>query len=114
MSTSHPNHAVIDAGRKTFGAESMIGLRDTPGFFWKGKPSYGSIQGRPDLWLGRIAAETGWVYYMDSKKKLRLGERLEIVPNAAHLVVNLHDKVYGVRNGMVERVIPVTGRGRGN
>jgi len=113
MGTSHPGHAIIDAGWKTFGAESLIDHREMPGFFWNGRPSYGSIQSRPDLWLGRLAAESAWVYYTDPKKKLSLGERLEIVPNTANLVVNIHDKLYGVRNGEVERVIPVTGRGRG-
>ncbi len=113
MGTSHPGHAIIDAGWKTFGAESLIDHRDMPGFFWNGRPSYGSIQNRPDLWLGRLASETAWIYYVDPKKKLSLGERLEIVPNTANLVVNIHDKLYGVRNGEVERVIPVTGRGRG-
>jgi D-serine deaminase-like pyridoxal phosphate-dependent protein len=47
-------------------------------------------------------------------KKLKLGERLEIVPNNATLVINIHDQVYGVRNSAVEEVIPVTGRGHGN
>jgi len=51
---------------------------------------------------------------MDAEKKLSLGERLEIVPNNATLVINIHGQVYGVRDGVVERVIPVTGRGRGN
>ena len=43
-----------------------------------------------------------------------MGERLEIVPNNATLVINIHDRIYGVRNGAVEEIIPVTGRGRGN
>jgi len=114
MSTSHPDWAIIDAGYKTFGADSIIGRQETPGFFWKGKPSFGSIQGRPDLWLGALSAETSHVFYMEPEKKLSLGERLEIVPNNATLVINIHDQIYGVRNGVVERVIPVTGRGRGN
>lgn len=116
MSTSHPDWAMIDAGYKTFGSDSLIAYRDTPGFWWQGKPSFGSIQGRPDLWLGRLCAETSFIYYMDlnPEKKLRIGDRLEIVPNNATLVINIHDKIYGVRNGIVERVIPVTGRGRGN
>ena len=114
MSTSHPDWAIIDAGYKTFGADSIIGRRETPGFFWKGKPSFGSIQGRPDLWLGSLSAETGHVFYMEPEKKLSPGERLEIVPNNATLVINIHDQIYGVRNGVVERVIKVTGRGRGN
>ena len=114
MSTSHSGWAVIDAGYKTFGADSLIEYRDTPGFFWNGKPSFGSVQGRPDLWLGRLSAETSCLDYVDPGKKLSFGERLEIVPNNATLVVNIHDRIYGVRNGAVEKVIPVTGRGRGN
>ena len=114
MSTAHPDWAIIDVGYKTFGADSLIAYRDTSGFFWKGMPSFGSVQGHPDLWLGRLSAETACLYYMDSDKKLRLGQRLEIVPNNATLVINIHDRIYGVRNGVVEQVIPVTGRGRGN
>lgn len=114
MSVSHDNYAVLDAGFKTFGADSLIAKRDTPDFFWEGKPSFGSIQGRPGLWFGRLAAETSLVYYKDPGEKLSLGERVEIVPNNATCVVNIHDKLHGVRNGEVERVIPVTGRGAGN
>jgi len=115
MSTSHPDWVVIDAGYKTFGSDSLIEHRDAPEFFWNGRPSFGSVQRRPDLWFGRISAEIGCLYYTDpNKKKLSFGERLEIVPNNATLVINIHDQIYGVRNGVVEKVIPVTGRGRGN
>ena len=114
MSTAHPDWAIIDAGYKTFGADSLIAHRDVPGFFWNGRPSFGSVQGRPDLWLGRISAETSCLYYTDPGRKLSFGERLEIVPNNATLVINIHDQIYGVRNGEVEQVISVTGRGRGN
>ncbi len=113
MSTSHRDHAMIDAGYKAFGAESIIEYRDAPDFFWQGKPSFGSVQGRPDLWLGSLSAETGCVYYMEPEKRLSLGERLEIVPNNATLVISIHDEIYGVRNSAVERVFQVTGRGRG-
>ena len=114
MSASHPSHAVIDAGFKTFGADSLINLRDTPGFFWEGKPRLGAVRGRPDLWLGALHAETGRIFYRNRTKKLHPGDRLEIIPNNATLVINLHDRLYGVRNGAVEQVIPVTGRGRGS
>jgi D-serine deaminase-like pyridoxal phosphate-dependent protein len=61
-----------------------------------------------------MSAEIGFLYYMKSGQKLNLGERLEIVPNNATLTINIHDQIYGVRNGVVEEVMPVTGRGRGN
>ena len=114
ISTSHNDWAVIDAGYKTFGSDSLFEYRDSPDFWWQGRLSYGSVQGRPDLWFGRMSAEIGFLYYMKSGQKLNLGERLEIVPNNATLTINIHDQIYGVRNGVVEEVMPVTGRGRGN
>lgn len=118
MSTSHPGYVVVDAGFKTFGAESIIGKRDTPGFFWNGMASLGSIQGRNDLLLGKLGAESGWLFYTDPdvapEKKLDLEERLEIVPNNATEVLNIHEKIYGVRNGEIEREFLITGRGRGS
>ncbi len=114
MSVSHDTFAVLDAGAKTFGADSLIAKRDAPDFFWEGMPSYGSVQGRPGLWLGRLNAEGSCIHYRDSGEKLSLGERLVIVPNNATLVINMHSKLYGVRNGEVERVITVTGRGVGS
>jgi D-serine deaminase-like pyridoxal phosphate-dependent protein len=118
VSTTHLGHVIIDAGYKAFGAESLIARRDTPGFFWNGMASFGSIQGRSDLWLGRLGAESAWLYYkdpdMDPGKILNLGERIEIVPNNATLVINIHDTVYGVRNGKIERELKITGRGRGS
>ncbi len=114
ISTSHSDWAVIDAGYKTFGSDSLFEYRDSPDFWWQGRLSYGLAQGRPDLWFGRMSAEIGFLYYVKPGKKLNLGERLEIVPNNATLTINIHDQVYGVRNGVVEEVMPVTGRGRGN
>lgn len=114
MSTTHAGWAMVDAGYKTFGAESLIGRRDTPGFFWDGRPSFGHIIGRPDLRLANLSAETGHVFYVEPGEKLHIGQRLEIIPNNATLVTNLHDHLYGVRNGVVEKVFKVTGRGRGN
>jgi D-serine deaminase-like pyridoxal phosphate-dependent protein len=117
MSTVEQRYVVIDAGYKTFGADSLIQYRDMPGFFWDGKPSYGSVQGRPDLWIGRLSAETAGVQYMEPsigpEKRLRIGDRLEIVPNNATLVINMQERIYGVRDGLVERVFAVAGRGQG-
>ena len=114
MSTSHSEWAVIDAGFKTFGGESLIDFREASDFFWNGMVRYGSIEGRPDLWLGALSGELSQVYYTDpEQEKLRLGERLEIVPNNVATVINLQDKLYGVRNGVVEREFTVTARGWG-
>ncbi|MFC2062753.1 alanine racemase, partial [Chloroflexota bacterium] len=114
VGTSHKSHAVIDAGFKTFGKDSLIEQRNSPGFFWNDKPSFGSVQDLKDLWLGRLAAETGWLYYTNPRApKLKTGDRLEIVPNNVTLTINLHDHMYAVRKGEIEKDIPITGRGLG-
>jgi len=113
MSTSHPGHAVIDVGLKTMGADSLISFRDRPGFFWNNMPCYGAIRRRPDLYLGALHAEVSRVFYRDPAKKLKLGERLEIIPNNPFIVINTQENLYGVRKGKVETIIPVTGRGKG-
>jgi D-serine deaminase-like pyridoxal phosphate-dependent protein len=61
-----------------------------------------------------MSAEIGFLFYKEPGQKLKLGQRVEIVPNNATLTINIHDQIYGVRNGAVEETIPVTGRGRGN
>ena len=116
MSTTHPNHVVIDAGRKTFSGETMSRrLYGEPSFSLNEKPSYGYIKGRSDIRFGRTATETGWIYYLEgAKKDLKIGDRLEIVPTNVSCVINIHDKIFGVRNGEVEVVIPITGRGLGS
>ena len=116
MSTVDPRYVVIDAGYKTFGGDSLIQYRDMSGFFWEGKPSYGAVQGRPDLWLGRLAAESACVHYIEPglgpEGRLRIGDRLEIVPNNATMVINMQERIYGVRRGVVERTFGVAGRDR--
>jgi D-serine deaminase-like pyridoxal phosphate-dependent protein len=114
MSAVDPRYVMIDAGYKTFGADSLIQYRDMPGFFWQGKPSFGSVQDRPDLWLGKISAESAILQYMDPaigpEKRLRIGDRLEIVPNSATLAISLQQRIYGVRKGAVERIFAVAGK----
>jgi len=48
----------------------------------------------------------------DPSRGLKVGDRLRIIPNHVCAMINLHDEVYGVRGGKVERVIPVSGRGK--
>ena len=79
-------------------------------------PRYGSVKGREDLWLGRLHAESGRLYYTDSddKNKLRLGDRIGIIPHNATIVLNLHEKAYGVRNQVIEKEFIISGRGQGS
>lgn len=113
MSISHEGHAVINVGIKTLGGDPLLQFSDRPDFYWKGKPSYAMVKGHPELWLGSLSAEVSRVFYRDSVKKLTLGERLELIPNNPFAVINAQDKLYGVRKSKIEKVIRVTGRGKG-
>ena len=108
MSTTHDNWAIIDAGYKTFGAESIIGRRASQGFFWKGMANFGPIKGRPDLWFGGMSAEIGLIYYRDKNKRVSIGDQLEIIPNNATLVISMHKILFGIRNGVIVKTIPIT------
>jgi len=112
--TTPPPRAVIDAGGKTFTPEVLIHLRGEPSYFWEGRPRFGRVKGRPDLWFGRLPAENGVLYFTGPNKRINLGERLEIIPNNASMVVSIHNEIYGVRNGVAEKVFKITGRGLGN
>ena len=119
MSTTHLDWFMIDAGYKAFSPDYLLGAMKEPDFFWdyKGKPlpSFGLVKGRPDLRAAIMSAESAHVFYMDpTKPKLHIGDRLEIVPNNSTCTINIHDQLYRVRKGVLERVFPVTGRGRGN
>jgi D-serine deaminase-like pyridoxal phosphate-dependent protein len=47
-----------------------------------------------------------------AETRLRVGDRLEIIPNNATLVISMQEKIYGVRRGVVERIFAVAGRER--
>lgn len=100
--------AVIDAGYMTFSAYLPAFLQAAYGY-----DRYGYIKGRPDLKLNNLTQEVG-IVTMTEPNSLRIGERLEVIPNHATLAVNLHSQIYGVRDGKVERTIPVLCREKGN
>ena len=43
--------------------------------------------------------------FTDPDKTVALGERLEIIPNAGFICVGIHKRIYGVRNGKVEKML---------
>jgi D-serine deaminase-like pyridoxal phosphate-dependent protein len=92
--------AVVDGGSKAFSFDtSPLG-------------GYGLVPGQPELSLDRMNEEHGVLVWPEGAAGPRVGERLRIVPNHICATVNLHDRVFFHRGGLVERVLPVAGRGR--
>jgi len=96
VSTPAPLRAIIDAGRKTLNTEIAVP----------------EVVGRADVSVESLSAEHGTLRLSPGAKPLRIGDRLELIPGYGDLTIVLHDEMYGLRGGRLERVIEVEGRGK--
>lgn len=92
--------AVLDAGSKTLSSDLF------------GCDGYGLIVGAPDAPIVKLSEEHAVVDLSRSDWQPRVGQRVEIVPNHACVVVNLTDTLYAVREHDVVERWPVVARGR--
>ncbi len=96
--TSRPNptRIIIDAGRKTTSVETAspepVGLDNVAS-------------------IG-LSAEHGKIELSQPSDTPHVGDRLELIVGYADVTVALHDALYGIRNGIIETVWPLLGRGR--
>jgi D-serine deaminase-like pyridoxal phosphate-dependent protein len=93
---------VIDAGTKAFTSDGG----DGPPF-----PGRGVVAGRPELRLDFMNEEHG-VGHLERPTRLRIGDRVEVIPLHACSCVNMFDVAYGVRDRRVERELRIAGRGK--
>lgn len=59
-----------------------------------------------------LSEEHGTILVSDENFALTPGDKLEILPSHCCTTVNLHDRYYGIRNGIVESVWDITARGK--
>ena len=93
MSKTKSGKAICDAGLKAQSVDSGMPL----------------IFGRDDVTYVKASDEHGII--SDPLDKLKLNDRLKLVPGHCDPTVNLYDWYVGVRNGRVEALWPVTARG---
>ena len=94
------NHGIIDAGSKTLTTDGC----------GHGQTGFGYVVGRPDLKITKLNEEHGFLE-SDKGLGLEIGDKLAIIPNHACVLPNLTDRLYGIRNHVLERMIPVEARG---
>lgn len=96
-----PDRLIVDAGSKALAAERMSFLTE----------AFGLVRGHPELRLVQLYEEHGIAHVDGGATELRLGDRVEIIPNHACTCANLHAG-YRVRlaDGG-EDVWPVAARG---
>lgn len=95
MSIPAADRAVVDAGLKAYTME-------------KGAPW---VHGREDLEVTGVSDEHGKVKIGAGAERLKLGDRLWLIPGHCDPTINLHDWYVGVRKGRVEAVWPIAARG---
>lgn len=100
VSTPRPGTAIIDAGSKTLTTDANP-LR----------PGYGLLPAHPDAVIERLSEEHG-ILRIGENSSLKIGDLVEIIPNHCCTVTNLRDELLGLRNGVLERIIPVDARGK--
>jgi D-serine deaminase-like pyridoxal phosphate-dependent protein len=95
MSRVAPERAILDAGHKAVAIES-------------GMPTPVDLPGATCL---RCADEHGWLALEGESRRLKLGDKLRLIPAHCDPTVNLHDWYVAVRGDLVEAVWPVAARG---
>ena len=102
VSTSVAGQAVIDAGSKALGRDPMRGPGD----------GFGQLLDHPEVIVDRMSEEHGVLDFGKSAWRPNVGDVVQVVPNHVCVAVHLHDHVYGVRGGHLERSWPIEARGR--
>ena len=59
-----------------------------------------------------LSEEHGKILVSEASVSLKPGDKLEILPTHCCTTVNLHDRYYGIRNGIVESVWNIAARGK--
>jgi D-serine deaminase-like pyridoxal phosphate-dependent protein len=103
VSTARPGQIIIDGGSKTFSSDRLAG---------SGEVTFGHMVEAPQAVFHKMNEEHGYVDVRECNRKFEIGERLRIIPNHICVAVNLHEKIYGIRNGELEEVWEVAGRGK--
>jgi D-serine deaminase-like pyridoxal phosphate-dependent protein len=104
VSTARPGQIIVDGGSKTFSSDRLTGSG--------AESTFGHVVEAPEAVFHKMNEEHGYVDVRQCGRKFEIGERLRIIPNHICVAVNLHERVFGIRNGEVEEVWEVAGRGK--
>jgi D-serine deaminase-like pyridoxal phosphate-dependent protein len=103
VSTALPGQMIIDGGSKTFSSDRLANPAEV---------TFGQVVEAPGARFHKMNEEHGFVDMTHAEANFSVGDRVRVIPNHICVVVNLHEKVYGVRGDTVEEVWPVDARGK--
>ena len=96
VSRPNPDRIIVDTGLKVLAKEFGI-------------PQPVGVTG---VEMTGLSEEHGKMQVSDENVALKPGDKLQILPTHCCTTVNLHDRYYGIRNGIVESVWDITARGK--
>jgi D-serine deaminase-like pyridoxal phosphate-dependent protein len=106
VSTAVKGQIIIDGGSKTFSSDRLATAPDTGGF--------GHVVEAPGAAFTKMNEEHGFIDIRKAEGDFKVGDRVHIIPNHICVAMNLHEQVYGIRNGEVEQTWRVAARGKLN
>jgi D-serine deaminase-like pyridoxal phosphate-dependent protein len=110
IATPTPDRAVVDAGTKAVAADrGMVG-----GVTPVQREGYGLVKGQPGWIFARASEEHGVLERRGDSHAdtLRVGDRVELIPNHICPAVNLYDRLVVHRGGEIQGSWEVAARGR--
>jgi D-serine deaminase-like pyridoxal phosphate-dependent protein len=103
VSLPRPGAMIVDGGSKTFSSDRLTGSSAV---------TFGRVVEDPKCVFHKMNEEHGFIDISRADRKFHLGEKLRIIPNHVCVVMNLHERVHGIRGGEVELEWKVEARGK--
>jgi D-serine deaminase-like pyridoxal phosphate-dependent protein len=102
VSNAVQGRAMVDGGSKTFSGDRLIS---------GDKQGFGFVTEHPDTQFTSMSEEHGHLD-LGPADRVKVGDRLSIIPNHVCACVNMHNQIYCHRKGIVEGSWTVEGRGK--
>ena len=96
VSAQSPERIIVDAGMKSISQDM-------------GMPE---VKAQSGLLVTRLSEEHGKLRSTSGASPLKPGDKIELIPSHCCTTINLHDRYYAERNGRLEAVWLIGGRGK--
>jgi D-serine deaminase-like pyridoxal phosphate-dependent protein len=93
ISKTEGERVVVDAGLKSISGEHGVPV----------------VKARDGLRMRKLNAEHGIIDILDRSVSIEVGDTLEIWVHYSDATVNLHERMFGIRNGKVEEILKLQG-----
>lgn len=103
VSTAKNGQIIVDGGSKTFSSDRLVGSSEV---------SFGFVMDAPEAVFGKMNEEHGYIDVRRVNQEFSVGDRVRIIPNHVCVVMNLHEKVYGIQGNEVVETWHVEARGK--